>query len=1096
MSCPSASCHKLLIYKGIFHAHAIYMTDEQRWPAYAYGCRSWEELCQNCTGGGRRYLKFVVCFIVACLLFVPGTAFAEISHNGQTVDAGDSVTINDDGSCPGHTFSGHSEDGWNVMGGQHITISGGTHKITLSNLTIDDPGTGNSAINVQDGANVTLVLEGANYVEGAYNHPAIWVEEGSSLTIEGSGSLEAHAGSASVSTGAAAIGGGYNGDAFGDITINGGTVIAYGSTGGAGIGGGYMVGDGSQSGDITINGGIVKAYGGSSANTNGAGIGSGENADYAGTIIINGGLVYADGGDGAMSIGAGGREIGDNTSGTFSTGTGGNAVIVAPDGIGPTTGYENWDGIFVSYEGTEGTATAVLDQNGDIDTVTLNDTGSNIQVWGEPSLDYNLTIANGTVLRVVANDRNWDYSALQMEAGTTLTNNGSIVLGRMTDVPAGETDESMLVLWGGIDQAQGTGSLQVTEPASAKILLTEELVTVDPTTFTYNGKDQRPAVGVEMTIWNYQHTFVADEDYELAGMPAADQSVDAGDYKVAVKPIGKVDPAAGDLLGNTTVDASYTIEPADFTINVPSEWSVREGENALVSKLPSLDNGVSLSIGSGITDDMTGLLAGTLTWYTDQSCTQPVADDSLVDKAAGDQVTLYWRFEHADGNFVTPKTGSMTVVISEFDVPTVSFPGVTNNAINVTYGEAGKKVEPTFTLNGQPLNPPAGDLAWKSSNTDVVTVDDEGNLEFTGAGTATVTVTLAEGNDPDNPYASITGTVTVTVAPKQISVEKGSAQVTPRDYDGTTDVEITGAKLEDGSIINNDDAELVATGKLADANAGDGKSVTISYSLEGTDAQNYVLTPASEQATVTISKADPADAGITANSVEQVIYNGLKRDYYVSLDRLVPAQLGISSFKLGDVDIEQTGYFEESDLSIANVRWLKVPVADVDSTYAGIVARVDITIVSTNYKDVTGTVTIVSENATLHTITASAGNGGSIDPAGAVEVVEGEDASFTFTPDTGYVVDDVMVDGVSQGALDSYTFQDVAGDHEISVSFKLADQQGGSGSGQGGSGQAGDGSSEGALAATGDQALMAAVGTIVLAGAALGVGVALRRRVQ
>lgn len=1073
------------------------MTDEQRWPAYAYGCRSWEELCQNCTGGGRRYLKFVVCFIVACLLFVPGTAFAEISHNGQTVDAGDSVTINDDGSCPGHTFSGHSEDGWNVMGGQHITISGGTHKITLSNLTIDDPGTGNSAINVQDGANVTLVLEGSNYVEGAYDHPAIWVEEGSSLTIEGAGSLEARAGSASLSMGAAAIGGGYNEDAFGDIIINGGTVAAYGSTGGAGIGGGYLIGDGGQSGDITINGGIVKAYGGSSFNTNGAGIGSGENADYAGTITVNGGLVYADGGDGAMSIGAGGREIGDNTSGTFSTGTDGNAVIVAPDGIGPTAGYENWDGIFASYEGAEGTATATLDQNGAVDTVTLNDTGSNIQVWGEPSLDYNLTIASGTTLRVVANDRNWDYSALQMETGTTLTNNGSIVLGRMTDVPAGETDESMLVLWGGVDQAQGTGSLEVTGSASVKILLTDDLVTVDPTEFTYNGKDQRPAVGVEMTIWGYPHTFSVDKDYELAGMPAADQSVDAGDYDVAVKPIGKVDPNAGDLLGTAAVDASYTIKPADFTINVPSEWSVREGESALVSKLPSLDNDVSLSIDPGITDDMTGLLAGTLTWYTDESRTQQVADDSLAGKTVGEQVTLYWRFEHADGNFVTPKTGSTTIIISEFDVPTVAFPGVTNNAISVTYGAASQKIEPTFTLDGQPLNPPAGDLTWKSSNTDVVKVDGEGNLEFTGAGTATVSVTLAEGNDPDKPYASITGTVTVTVAPKPISVEKGSAQVTPRDYDGTTDVEITGAKLEDGSIINNDDAALVATGKLADANAGDDKSATISYSLKGADVQNYILSPASEQATVTISKADPADAGITANSVEQVIYNGLKRDYYVSLDRLVPQELGISSFRLGNVDIDRAGYFEESDLSIANVRWLKVPVADVDSTYAGTVATVDITIVSRNYKDVTGTVTIVSENAALHTITASAGNGGSIDPAGTVEVVEGEDASFAFTPDAGYVVDDVMVDGVSQGAMDSYTFQDVVGDHEISVSFKLADQPGGgSDGGQGGSGQTGDGSPEGALAATGDQTLMAVAGTVVLAGAALGVGLALRRRIQ
>ena len=120
------------------------------------------------------------------------------------------------------------------------TIDGGTHTITLSNLTIDSPGVEKSAIDITGNADVTFILEGNNTLRGYRNHPAIWVESGSSVTFEGNGLLEASAGGASIGLGAAGIGGGYGASSnFGNITINGGTIIARGSGGGAGIGGGY-----------------------------------------------------------------------------------------------------------------------------------------------------------------------------------------------------------------------------------------------------------------------------------------------------------------------------------------------------------------------------------------------------------------------------------------------------------------------------------------------------------------------------------------------------------------------------------------------------------------------------------------------------------------------------------------------------------------------------------------------------------------------------------------------------------------------------------------------------------------------------------------
>jgi len=69
------------------------------------------------------------------------------------------------------------------------------------------------------------------------------------------------------------------------------------------------------------------------------------------------------------------------------------------------------------------------------------------------------------------------------------------------------------------------------------------------------------------------------------------------------------------------------------------------------------------------------------------------------------------------------------------------------------------------------------------------------------------------------------------------------------------------------------------------------------------------------------------------------------------------------------------------------------------------------------------------------TIAASAGAGGSIAPSGSVSVLYGSSRSFTITPDAGYHVADVLVDGSSVGAVTSYSFTNVVADHTISASF-------------------------------------------------------------
>ena len=178
-----------------------------------------------------------------------------------------------------------------------ITVSGENITITIQDLNIS----GGCPIEIASGS-CTIILVGENKLTAGENQPGIKVETGASLTVNGSGSLEAAGGE-----GGAGIGGGRGGSG-GIITINGGKVIAAGGKWGAGIGGGpYSGGEsGGNGGTITISGDAdVTAQGGYA----GAGIGGGggnSTASSGGNITISGNAkVKATGGDAGAGIGGG-----------------------------------------------------------------------------------------------------------------------------------------------------------------------------------------------------------------------------------------------------------------------------------------------------------------------------------------------------------------------------------------------------------------------------------------------------------------------------------------------------------------------------------------------------------------------------------------------------------------------------------------------------------------------------------------------------------------------------------------------------------------------------------------------------------------------
>jgi PKD repeat protein len=79
----------------------------------------------------------------------------------------------------------------------------------------------------------------------------------------------------------------------------------------------------------------------------------------------------------------------------------------------------------------------------------------------------------------------------------------------------------------------------------------------------------------------------------------------------------------------------------------------------------------------------------------------------------------------------------------------------------------------------------------------------------------------------------------------------------------------------------------------------------------------------------------------------------------------------------------------------------------------------------------------ITVQASSYTITTAAVTGGTVTPASA-KVSPGGSQTFTITPGIRYTIADVKVDGVSKGAITSYTFANVTTGHTLEASFALA----------------------------------------------------------
>lgn len=214
------------------------------------------------------------------------------------------------------------------------------------------------------------------------------------------------------------------------------------------------------------------------------------------------------------------------------------------------------------------------------------------------------------------------------------------------------------------------------------------------------------------------------------------------------------------------------------------------------------------------------------------------------------------------------------------------------------------------------------------------------------------------------------------------------------------------------------------------AEAGMGGSVTpngVTTVNEGT-SQTYTITPAAGYRIANIL----AD-GILAGAVSTYTFSNIFSNHTISVTFSIitytltsSAGAEVSISPAGSVTVNHGG---SQTYIISRNTGYQISNVLVDNVSVGTPA-------SFTFNNITASHTIsVVYSLITNTITASAGTGGSISPQGNVSVNYGSNLTFSISAGTGYYISDVKADNVSEGAITTYTFNNVKAGHTISASF-------------------------------------------------------------
>ncbi|MEG2421052.1 MAG: YDG domain-containing protein, partial [Oscillospiraceae bacterium] len=203
-------------------------------------------------------------------------------------------------------------------------------------------------------------------------------------------------------------------------------------------------------------------------------------------------------------------------------------------------------------------------------------------------------------------------------------------------------------------------------------------------------------------------------------------------------------------------------------------------------------------------------------------------------------------------NYKLPATVTYTMTITKATIAGVTADGYTgiydgkpHDAVTVSGAPTGSAISYCETQDG----------TYTSANKTVQNVISEGQFWY-------------KVTNPN--YGEFTGSVMVNISALQLTTSVAATVTTEKIYDGNQ----SAAVLTPGTLANNHDGEnvsLAATAGYDSKSVGESKTITITYTISGTSASNYIK-PA--DATLSTGKITTKPLSVTGTTATSRDYNG------------------------------------------------------------------------------------------------------------------------------------------------------------------------------------------------------------------------------